>query len=166
MSRIDRLPCLLARSIKADTVVRCINCLFATRPLTAQISSTGWSGCVYVLHSLPSTSTRTATRNLSFIKTQQSWPLVIIVPARARTRPFPSSAAPTERASERPCGLSNETDPTGRIRFRVQSHFGLGVSLKCLYNLEIQNYGIPLFLTISCVLFFIFCHSRPRFEQF
>lgn len=120
------------------------------RPLTAQISSTGWSGCVYVLHSLPSTSTRTATRNLSFIKTQQSWTLVIIVPARARTRPFPSSAAPTER----PCGLSNKTDPTGRVRFRVQSHFGLGVSLKCLYNLEIQNDGIPLFLTISCVLFF------------
>lgn len=73
------------------------------RPLTAQISSTGWSGCVYVLHFLPSTSTGTATRNLSFIKTQQSWPLVIIVPARARarTRPFPSSAAPTERPTDR-----------------------------------------------------------------
>lgn len=146
MSRIDRIPCSLARSIKADTVVRCINCLFAMRPLTAQISSTGWSGCVYVLRSLPSTSTRTATRNPSFIKTQQSWPLVMIVPARARTYSPVSFLRSSHRASERPCGLSTkQIHPTGRIRFRVQSHFGLGVSLKCLYNLEIQNDGFPPF---------------------
>lgn len=101
--RIDRLPCLLARSIKADTVARCINCLFAMRPLTAQISSTGWSGCVYVLHSLPTTSTRTATRNLSFIKTHNShgrWWLLCLR-AHVLARFLPPQLPPSERARDR-----------------------------------------------------------------
>lgn len=105
---------------------RWINCRLAMCPLTVQISSTGWPGFVYVLHVCPllwdshcnlqprfHQNTTVMAAGVEYCACAHV--LVSFLPRQLPTR-------------ERPCGLWNKTYPTGRVRFCVQSHFGLGVS--------------------------------------
>lgn len=155
VSRIARLPCLLAQSkltllfAVLTVCLQRVHALHRSVLLVGLVVSTCFALSPHHLH--PHCDPQPLFhQNTTVMAAGDDCACAL---AHVLARFLPPQLPPSERATVRPL---DKTDPTGRVRFRVQSHFGLGVSLKCLYNLEIQNDGIPFFFFNDFVCSFFF----------